>query len=219
MMWPYLASRKILRALLGALFRIEVRGSGRCPAAGPVVVVSNHATYLDPMFLGMSLERPIRFMAWAVLFKVPGVALFSRVMKSFPVDLEGGRYADAIKQARAVLDQGEVLGVFPEGGRSADGIIRNMHPGGVRLAMRAGAAILPVSIAGGPAVWPMGRLLFRASRKIIVEFHNPIETANLPKSGLYDRHLQFVVNRHVQEIINTGTKRLEAERKKRFVPL
>jgi 1-acyl-sn-glycerol-3-phosphate acyltransferase len=193
------------------MYREETRGLENFPKTGPVVLMSNHATYLDPAFLGSQLPRPIRFMEWAQLFKVPGVAFFSRALKSFPVVLEKPD-PSAYRNALRVLKAGEVLGIFPEGGRSADGLIHNMTEGGVRIAEKAGVPIVPVAISGGPAIWPKGRCFPKLGKKVILEIFPPLDP---PKS----KSEVSKVCKIIQAEINTAVIENEIEIIERFRPI
>jgi 1-acyl-sn-glycerol-3-phosphate acyltransferase len=119
--------RQALQTLLEALFRVlfsyDRRGEEHVPATGPAVVAANHPSYLDPILLSLGVERPIHFMAWDALFRVPLLGSLMRVMGAFPVDVRKGKGREAYERAKALVLRGEIVGIFPEGKRSRTGWI------------------------------------------------------------------------------------------------
>jgi 1-acyl-sn-glycerol-3-phosphate acyltransferase len=171
--------RQVLRTLLEALFRVlftyDCRGEENVPTSGPAVVAANHPSYLDPVLLSLRMERPIRFMAWEGLFRVPLLGTLIRAFGAFPVDVRRGRGHPAYETARALVESGEVVGVFPEGGRSRTGWMEpKLREGAARLARQTGAPLIPATIAGAYRAWPHFQSLPRPAR-VRVRFHPPID--------------------------------------------
>jgi 1-acyl-sn-glycerol-3-phosphate acyltransferase len=172
---------KALRTLVEALFRVlftyDCLGEEVLPAAGPAIVAANHPSYLDPILLSLQLERPIRFMAWDALFRVPGLGTLMRAFGAFPVDVRKGRGHAAYARAKALIEAGEVVGLFPEGRRSQTGWMEPaLREGAARLAWETGAPLVPATIAGAYRAWPSTQTLPRPAR-IRVRFHEPIDPA------------------------------------------
>src|SRR5688572_32938106 len=111
--------RRLLMPLIEAAFRVlftyDCLGEEHVPARGPAVVASNHPSYLDPILLSLQVTRPIRFMAWEKLFNFPLLGALMRAFGAFPVDTRPGQGRAAYEKARALLEAGEVVGLFPEG--------------------------------------------------------------------------------------------------------
>jgi len=173
--------RRILTAFLEALFRVlftyDCRGEEHVPASGPAVVAANHPSYLDPVLLSLHVGRPIRFMAWDALFRVPLLGALIRSLGAFPVDVRRGKGRDAYERARALVMSGEVVGLFPEGHRSRAGWMEpRLREGAARLAWETGAPLVPATIAGAHRAWPHFAALPRPAR-IRVRFHEPIDPA------------------------------------------
>lgn len=171
--------RRLLSAFLEALFRVlftyECLGEEKLPQRGGAVVASNHPSYLDPILLSLQARRPIRFLAWDALFRVPFLGLLLRVFGAIPVDTRKGKGHQAYERAKWLVEQGEIVGFFPEGQRSSSGWMEaNLREGAVRLARETGAPLYPATITGAYRAWPHFRLLPRPAR-IRVRYHDPID--------------------------------------------
>jgi 1-acyl-sn-glycerol-3-phosphate acyltransferase len=164
-----------LEALFRVLFTYDCRGEEHVPASGPAVVAANHPSYLDPVLLSLQVQRPIRFMAWDALFKVPGLGAVILSLGAFPVDIRRGKGREAYERARAIVERGDVVGIFPEGKRSTTAWMEPaLREGAARLSWETGAPLVPATIAGAFRAWPHFRLLPSAVR-IRVMFHEPID--------------------------------------------
>jgi 1-acyl-sn-glycerol-3-phosphate acyltransferase len=171
--------RHTLQALIEALFRVlfeyDCRGEEHVPATGPAVVAANHPSYLDPILLSLQVPRPIHFMAWDALFRVPLLGAVMRLMGAFPVDIHRGKGREAYERAKSLIAGGEVVGIFPEGRRSHTGWMEPaLREGAARLAWETGTRLVPATIAGAFRAWPYFQALPRPAR-IRVRFHEPID--------------------------------------------
>lgn len=171
--------RTLFRTLLEALFRVlftyDCVGEENVPAQGPAVVASNHPSYLDPILLSLQVSRPIRFMGWDALFRIPVLGAVIRAFGGFPVDVRRGKGREAYAKAKALVESGEVVGIFPEGKRSRTGWMEpELREGAARLAWETGAPLVPASIAGAYRAWPHYQSLPKPAR-IRVRFHEAID--------------------------------------------
>jgi len=141
----------VLRLFFG--FRID--GGVHEPRTGPVIVVSNHVSDLDPLVVGTALRRRVRFMAKEELFRVPVLRAWVRACGAFPVR-RGEADRGALRTALGILSDGGILVMFPEGTRGEGRALRPPEPGAAMLALRTGAAILPVALLGTDDVLPRG---------------------------------------------------------------
>ncbi len=171
--------RPVAYAFVEALFRVtftyDCIGEEHVPETGPAVVASNHPSYLDPILLSLQVPRPIRFMAYHALFKVPLLGPVLRAFGAFPVDTRPGHGREAYACARALVEAGEVVGIFPEGRRSRTGWMESsLREGAARLSFETGAPLVPATITGAFRAWPHFRALPTPAR-VRVRFHEPID--------------------------------------------
>jgi len=138
--------------------RVTVAGLEHLPSSGSGLLISNHPSYLDPpaIYTTTIRARRVHFMAWDHLFRVPMVGWICRNFDAFPVCLERAD-RDSYRQASRLLKQGEVIGIFPEGGRSPRDGFHPSKRGGVRLAIRHQSPIIPCVIFGARQSWPKGQ--------------------------------------------------------------
>ena len=157
---PSLTYRLVSSLLVFPVFRLLFRGStsgnNRVPMQGPLVVVANHGSHLDPPLLGHALGRPVAFMAKAELFSIPLLGRLIRACGAYPVR-RGASDREAIRTATARLEEGWATGVFLDGTRQNDGRINNPLPGAALLAARTGAPLLPVAICNSHRALGSGR--------------------------------------------------------------
>ncbi len=179
--WDVRLLRGFLYSIMRLLFRIEHRGMEHIPADGPLIVVANHTTYLDPFLISVRVYRALRFMAWDKIFSFSLSRRLFHWLGAFPVSLENPE-ASAYKNSVKILRNGEALMIFPEGGRSPDGLLTPFKEGAGRLAIRFGVPILPVVIHGAIKVWGPG-MPFPLPRKIVVEFLPLIRPENFEPSA------------------------------------
>ena len=158
---------RIVGVLISRTFppwRLGVEGAW--PAGGPFVVVANHQSILDILLLSR-LPREMKWVAKASLFAVPWAGWMLRLAGDIPVrrgDPESG--GEALARARAYLDRGMSVMVFPEGTRSTTGELLPFKTGAFRLALEAGVPVLPVAVSGTGAGMPKGGPWVRPCRAI-----------------------------------------------------
>jgi 1-acyl-sn-glycerol-3-phosphate acyltransferase len=143
-LYPYVDA--VSRPLMNRVYRIRHLDADRIPAVGPVVLAANHESILDPFFLGTVTPRPIRYLTKAELFRNPVAGRVLRSLGGIPVRRQGdmGRAADAGLDA---LANGEVVGIFPQG-TCLPYRDRPFRRGAARLALAAGAPLVPVLLVG-----------------------------------------------------------------------
>lgn len=152
--------------------RLKVDGLSNLPRSGPVILVSNHFNLGDPPVLTYVLPRRIVWMAKQELFDTPVIGWLFRAFGLIPVRRFEGDLK-ALRKAQGALKSGHVLGMFPEGTRSAGKGLGEGEPGTAFIALRTGAPIVPVAIWGTEGIkLPRDAFRFRGSR-ISVRFGQP----------------------------------------------
>ena len=145
-------AKVVLAPLLRGWFGLRCDGREHVPADGAAIIACNHKSFLDPFFIGMALPRHVHCMAKKELFVGPLGWLLAR-LGAFPVR-RGESDAEAVATARAILAGGGALVIFPEGTRvGARDALGAPHHGAGRLALEAGAPIVPAAIAGTERLW------------------------------------------------------------------
>lgn len=159
--------------LFKIFFRFKIDGIEKVPQKGGVIVVSNHISHLDPLVIGAAIRhRQATFMAKRGLFKIPLIGAFVKTF-SFPVDRDTPQ-PSTIKEAVRRLKNGELIVMFPEGGRSRDGSLLDAKRGTGLIAAFSGAKVIPAYIDGTNTALPASAKFISLS-KIRIIFGNPIE--------------------------------------------
>jgi len=143
------------RALFVPFFLIYLRmqrtGREHLPRSGPLLLASNHRSFLDPFVIGTLVRRPVYYMAKRELFERRWQAWVLNALGAFPVD-RGAGDGDALATARAILARGDCVVVFPEGTRVRSGSLGEPHRGIGRLALETGVPVAPVAVFGSEHV-------------------------------------------------------------------
>lgn len=160
----------LVRGFCRVYFRLEARGVEHVPRQGPVVLASNHVSYLDPPLMGCLIPRVVSFLARHTLFEVPVLGWIMREFHAVSVDRDSGAAG-----LRAILDQLQLGGciiVFPEGTRSQDGKMLPAKPGVGMAVLKSTAPIVPVRVIGAAEAFGRNHWLPRP-RKIVICFGAP----------------------------------------------
>lgn len=189
------------RVISKCVTRIHVEGLENVPKSGPLIIVANHLSNADPPlvhgYLTPALGRPMHILAKESLFVGP-VGAFLRSQGITPVKA-GGSDIEAYRTASGVLDEGNVLTVFPEGTRSRTGQLGDPKPGVAMLATRSGAPILPVGISGTDRFLGRGSRFPRPGARIVVRVGKPFSVA-IDKSQPRRAAMEAVTDRIMSEI-------------------
>jgi 1-acyl-sn-glycerol-3-phosphate acyltransferase len=146
---------RVVRLLFVPFFLVYLRmqriGREHLPSSGPLLLASNHRSFLDPFVIGTLVRRPVYYMAKRELFEKRWQAWALNALGAFPVD-RGAGDGDAMATARAILERGDCVVVFPEGTRTRPGPLGDPRRGIGRLALETGAPVAPVAVIGSDAV-------------------------------------------------------------------
>jgi 1-acyl-sn-glycerol-3-phosphate acyltransferase len=146
--WPL---RMMLVPFFLVYFRMQRIGGEHLPRTGALLLASNHRSFLDPFVIGTLVRRPVYYMAKRELFEKRWQAWILNALGAFPVD-RGAGDRDAMATARAILERGDCVVVFPEGTRVRGGGLGDPRRGVGRLALETGAPVAPVAVIGSDAV-------------------------------------------------------------------
>ena len=204
--WPYFFTKFVCWLLFRLRFGLKVRGQEHVPKRGAFVLASNHVSFLDPPLMGAACPRRLRFMARADLFAKTLLGTFLRLVRVIPLK-RGEADLAAVREALALLRQGEPIAIFPEGGRQLSGRLGVAKRGVGLLAEAASVPIIPVYVKGTfEALPPSAPRLQRA--KIRVAFGPPISYTTTSLKGKPPSH-----RRHEQlaAVVTEAWCRLEAQ--------
>ena len=193
-MW-YGVAKSMVRVSVSIAFRTRYSGSANVPRTGGALLVSNHQSHLDPMLVGMGSRRRMNYVARKTLFQFGPFGWLLRSVDAIPIDRDGFGLG-GIKESLRRLKNGEMVLIFPEGTRSADGEIAPFRPGFTTLAVRSGAAILPAAVDGAFQVWPRSKK-FPGLGRIRVHYGKMMTPDDI--AGRSDRELVAEVERRVRE--------------------
>ncbi len=168
--WTYTLVRTLVTIPTLVLYRVTARGRRNVPRHGAAVLAPNHFSQADHFFVGLYLWRKVRFMAKSQLFGPPVVTFILKVGGVFPVR-RGHRDEQAFETAYELIEQGELLLVYAEGGRSRSGELGSAKPGIGRIALETGVPIIPTAIHGSAGVRGWKRLRFP---RVTVEYGEPV---------------------------------------------
>jgi 1-acyl-sn-glycerol-3-phosphate acyltransferase len=152
----------VLGPFLKGVFRPWITGAENVPATGPVILASNHLSFVDSIFLPLMLERPVVFLAKSEYFTGKGLKgwltrLFFKGTGQLPIDRSGGKASEAsLNTGLEVLSRGEVLGIYPEGTRSPDAKLYRGRTGIARMVLEAGVSVVPCAMIDTEKVMPIG---------------------------------------------------------------
>jgi 1-acyl-sn-glycerol-3-phosphate acyltransferase len=171
-------ARSLLRI---AGVRVTIEGLEKIDLRGSYVICSNHLSYMDtPTVLG-SIPANFRFLAKKGLFQIPFLGTHLKQAGHIPVPREDPRAAvkTMTMAAQAIRERSISMLIFPEGGRSADGLLQPFKEGGAYIAVKAQAPLLPIALIGTRAVMAMGSPVFHPFRRVTLRIGDPISTAGL----------------------------------------
>ncbi len=175
----YTFLKSFLTPILMLLFRPKVTGLRHVPNLGPVIIASNHLSFSDSIFMPLVVPRKVTFMAKSEYFTSPGFKGFIKkitfqALGQVPVDRAGGRRSEAaIRTGLKLLEEGQCIGIYPEGTRSPDGRLYKGRIGIARMAIDSGAPVVPVAMFNTAEIQPTGQVVPKV-RRVEMVFGEPM---------------------------------------------
>lgn len=190
--------RVLIKLIIASVFRIRVTGLDHIPAVGPAILVANHASFLDSIILSVYPQRHIWFMAKNSQYAHPVIRWFLKLARSFPVR----RYTtdvQAVRNALRILQNGHIMGVFPEGERNWDGKMMKFKQGTMRLILASGYPVIPVGIRGAYELMPRWTAGIKRV-PVAISFGAPISFDPVPIPAHTAAQIRFVTETLRQRI-------------------
>lgn len=169
----YNAGYTLSRALATMFFSYRAWDVENVPQEGPVILASNHASFLDPPLVGIALRRAVWYLARRSLLQWPILGPIFPSLNVIPVERDGNDRS-ALKQIIKLLESGEGVVLFPEGTRSPNGKLQRGQPGIGLLIAKTQAPVVPVRIFGSFEAFPKNARIPRAV-PINVRFSTPVD--------------------------------------------
>jgi 1-acyl-sn-glycerol-3-phosphate acyltransferase len=192
--------------LATVLMRWRATGQGNVPMTGGALLVSNHVSFLDVVFLGIPVRRPLNYVARSTLF-VPGLGPFIRSVGAFPIQRDG-MGASGMKETLRRLRSGGIVTLFPEGTRSHDGRLGKLKPGIAVLVARVGVPVVPAAVAGMFEIWPRSRM-FPVPNPIRIHYGRPIYPDEL--AGLDTEAITALIRGRMEESFLEASRALQSD--------
>ncbi|MEV0250628.1 lysophospholipid acyltransferase family protein [Nocardia sp. NPDC050712] len=168
--------------------RPTVEGAENIPSDGPAILAGNHLSFADWLFAPLTSKRRINYLAKAEYFNTPGLKgafqkWFFTTTGQYPIDRTGADSAeDALNAARKLLDEGRLVGLYPEGTRSPDGRLYKGKTGLARLALETGVPVIPVAVIGTDKVSPPGPFRWKR-QKVTIRYGKAIDFSRYEGMG------------------------------------
>lgn len=191
----YAFGKTLVKTALTPLYRFEVTGHENFPKEGGILLCSNHIHALDPPVVGMTAPRTVHFMAKEELFKLPVLGALLPKVNAFPVK-RGMSDREAMRTALKILKSGEVVGLFPEGTRSSDGVLKKGLSGAGFFALRGNADVMPCAIIGP----------YKAFRKVKVVFGEAISMEPFRERKATPDEVTEVIMASIQKLLDENSK-------------
>ena len=177
-----------------ALYRVSVVGAEHVPIDGPAILSPNHRSFFDsPLVMAMA-PRPVVFLGKAEYIDQRATRLLFPAFGMVPIKRDARKASmAALETAADLLDDGRLVGIYPEGTRSRDGALHRGHSGVAHLAMMTGAPIIPIGIVGTQRVQPIGSVVPRPfAGRVRLQFGEPIRPDHYRAGGSRKRRARLL---------------------------
>lgn len=184
-------ARGVVKTILTPLYRIKIEGMDNFPKNGGVLLCSNHISELDPPVVGITCPRPVHFIAKEELFEMPLLKTILPNVNAIPIK-RGMSDRNALRKGLAVLKEGNVLGLFPEGTRSKTGELGEGLAGAGFFALRTDAQVVPCAVIGK----------YKPFRRVRIVYGPPIDMVELRNKKESAEAVTAVIMGKIKELID-----------------
>jgi 1-acyl-sn-glycerol-3-phosphate acyltransferase len=165
----------VLGPILRLIYRPKLIGLENVPADGPAILASNHLSFVDSLFIPLSVKRKVVFLGKADYFKSWRTRWFFKSVGVIPVRREGGSASEAaILAGIRALREGNVIGIYPEGTRSPDGRLYRGKTGVARMALEARVPVIPICVDGTREIMPIEAKVPSLRGRVAITFGKPL---------------------------------------------
>ena len=193
----YYCCRLPLNLFFMVCYGVRFYGRNNLPESGSVIVISNHQSHFDPPLIAVGLRRQLNFLARKTLFRFKPFGWLIDMLDAIPLDIDGIGFA-GIKESFKRLKNGEIILIFPEGGRTWDGDIAPFLQGSLTLAQRTKSTVLPAAISGCYEAFPRTQKYPKFWGKFRVVYGKPIPYEEI--KDLSEEELRHMCETKVAEL-------------------
>lgn len=187
----YPLGKMLCSLLLYPFYRIKVIGKENFPKQGGVLLCTNHIDNLDPPVVGITCPRPVHFMAKEELFDAPILKTVLPKVNAFPIK-RGMSDRQALRKALSILKAGKVVGLFPEGTRSKDGVLQKGLAGAGFFALRGEAVVMPCAIIAP----------YKPLKRLKVVYGKPIDMTRYREERVSAEDVTAIIMAEIQKLID-----------------
>lgn len=187
----YAFGRLLVKIILTPLFRVKTIGLHNVPKKGPVIVCANHISNFDPPVVGMTMKRPVHYMAKSELLEAPFLGALLKRVNVFAVK-RGLSDRNALRTALSILKENKVLGLFPEGTRSKNGELGKALAGAGFFALKSEAVVIPCAIIGE----------YKPFKRVLVVYGKPIDMETIRENKLSAQEAADAIMEEIRKLRN-----------------
>lgn len=199
---PEFLMRLVVWFLVSTIYRVRPKGMENIPHDGPAVIACNHVSFMDPLILGGYIRRPVRFVMYYKIYNIPVLKWIFKAAKAIPIagyKENPEMYENAFESVRQALKEGDLVGIFPEGGLTPDGQLQEFKAGIERIISETPVPVIPMALNN---LWGSlfsrrdKNLVDRRPRKFLAKIHLNAGKAILPdelnKENLHNQISQLI---------------------------
>ncbi|WP_018922765.1 lysophospholipid acyltransferase family protein [Salsuginibacillus kocurii] len=182
----YRLLKSIAKIIIPIKYKVEIEGKEKMVHGGPMIISSNHCSIGDPILISLMMKREIHFLAKIELFQFNLARWFFHQINAIPVNRSSGVVIRPVRKALNLLEEGRIVGVFPEGTRIKNGKWVEPKKGVAFFAMKSGVPVFPVAVQYSKTKWGL-------RQKALITVGDPIDVSTLNTD--YQEAANFIMER------------------------